>query len=87
MSATAAKYIDTTNSISEDDEVYLFHAARQNGRRNALPDLGTQLTQGKFVYLFSIRFTRIVFVSAETTAGNCDVDKITPHIQSMSVKP
>ncbi|CAF1010482.1 unnamed protein product [Rotaria magnacalcarata] len=68
MSATAANCSDTANAISQDDELYMFHAARQNGRRNALPDLGAQ------------------FTPVDTTIGNCDVDQITPHFQSMSIK-
>ncbi|CAF3277985.1 unnamed protein product [Rotaria socialis] len=69
MSATAAQCSDTTNSTSEGDDVYMFHAARQNGRRNALPDLGAQ------------------FTPPETTIGSCDVDQITPHFQTMLIKP
>jgi hypothetical protein len=48
MSATAS--INTNNtSIPEIDDVNMFQAARRNGRRNALGDLGEQLVQGELV--------------------------------------
>jgi hypothetical protein len=50
MSASATATTNnsnTSNSISEVDDVNMFQAARQTGRRNALGDLGEQLVQGK----------------------------------------
>ena len=49
MSATAS--INTNNtSISEMDDTNMFQAARRNGRRNALGDLGEQLVQGELMF-------------------------------------
>ena len=48
MSASAADNgNNTSNSISEVDDVNMFQAARRGGRRNALADLDEQLTQGE----------------------------------------
>ena len=47
MSTTAAA--NNNNSISEVDDVNMCQAARRNGRRNALGDLGEQLVQGELV--------------------------------------
>ncbi|CAF2662457.1 unnamed protein product [Rotaria sp. Silwood2] len=69
MSATGNDYSDTLNSLSTEDDGNMFQAARQNGRRNALADLGTQLAQ-----------FHASMVSSE-------IDKMTPHFQSMSIKP
>jgi hypothetical protein len=49
--ASATDNSNTSNIISEVDDVNMFQAARRNGRRNALGDLEEQLTQGNcFVY-------------------------------------
>jgi hypothetical protein len=49
MSAAATdNSTNTSNSISEVDDVNMFQAARRNGRRNALADLGEQVAQGEF---------------------------------------
>ncbi|UJR37240.1 hypothetical protein I4U23_029949 [Adineta vaga] len=48
MSTTPKNDSNTTessNTISEDDDVKMFQAARRTGRRNAMGDLNEQLTQ------------------------------------------
>ena len=45
MSATANNST-ASNTISTVDDVNLFQAARKNGRRNALGDVGEQALQG-----------------------------------------
>jgi hypothetical protein len=51
MSATSAiNNNSTSNSLSEVDDVNMFAAARRNGRRNALADVGAQMIQGKFFF-------------------------------------
>jgi hypothetical protein len=52
MSATASNNSNTSNSISEVDDINMFQAARRNGRRNALPDLGEQISQGKLFFFY-----------------------------------
>lgn len=47
MSAIATNGIDASHSMSTVDDINMFQAARRNGRRNAIGDLGVQLTQGK----------------------------------------
>ena len=55
MSAAATSNSNnTSNSISEVDDVNMFQAARRNGRRNALGDLGESLAQGEFSFLFFV---------------------------------
>lgn len=50
MSAAATMNTNnTSNAISEVDDVNMFQAARRNGRRNALADLGEQIIQGNFI--------------------------------------
>ena len=49
MSASSStNNTNTSNLISEVDDVNMFQAARRGGRRNALGDLGEQILQGKF---------------------------------------
>jgi len=52
MSATASNNSNTSNSISEVDDINMFQAARRNGRRNALADLGEQLSQGRLFFFY-----------------------------------
>jgi len=46
--ASAINESNASNSMSEVDDVNMFQAARRNGRRNALADVGEQVVQGKF---------------------------------------
>jgi hypothetical protein len=51
MSTTPKSSTNTTEtvpSISEAEDMKMFQAARRTGRRNALGDLGEQLSQGEF---------------------------------------
>lgn len=53
--ASATNNSNTANSISEVDDVNMFQAARRNGRRNALADLGEHVIQGNlnmFIFLY-----------------------------------
>jgi hypothetical protein len=50
--ASAINESNASNSMSEVDDVNMFQAARRNGRRNALGDLGEQVAQGKFFLFF-----------------------------------
>ncbi|CAF0800125.1 unnamed protein product [Adineta ricciae] len=68
MSTSASNTTNPSNSTSEVDDINLFQAARRNGRRNALADLGEQLSQ------------------VNTTASSPEVDNLSPHFQSMSLK-
>lgn len=55
MSTTAKSNSNTTEvvtSISEAEDMKMFQAARRNGRRNALGDLGEQLAQGQLKNIF-----------------------------------
>ncbi|UJR08970.1 hypothetical protein I4U23_013221 [Adineta vaga] len=45
MSASTSNTNNSSNSVSEVDDINLFQAARRNGRRNALADLGEQISQ------------------------------------------
>ncbi|CAF3875673.1 unnamed protein product [Rotaria sordida] len=45
MSTTGNNYNNTLNLLSEEDDGSMFRAARQNGRRNALAGLDTQIAQ------------------------------------------
>ncbi len=59
---------NTLNSVSEIDDINMFQAARRNGRRNALGDLGEQILQGKFVNNLN-KYTFIYFSKYFTNIG------------------
>ncbi|CAF4725628.1 unnamed protein product, partial [Rotaria sp. Silwood1] len=69
MSSTGNNYSDTLSSLSEQDDGHMIRAVQQNGRRNALADLGSQLAQ------------------FHTAMVSSEIDNMTPHFQSMSIKP
>ena len=53
MSTTSKNDKNTTessNSISEADDMRMFQAARRTGRRNAMGDLSEQLAQSKLYF-------------------------------------
>jgi hypothetical protein len=88
MSAAATSNSNnTSNSISEVDDVNMFQAARRNGRRNALGDLGEQLAQGEFSFLFLYLLNKyFLFYLVNTSTSSSEVDNMAPHFQSMSIK-
>jgi hypothetical protein len=84
MSATATTNNNNSlNSIPEVDDANMFQAARRNGRRNALGDLGEQLLQGKL----SVYLTKsLLFSLANASITSAEIDQMTPNFQSMSIK-
>ncbi|CAF1481969.1 unnamed protein product [Adineta steineri] len=68
MASASSSTDKSFNSIPEVDDINMFQAARRNGRRNALADLGEQLSQ------------------ANTSIQSPEVDQLSPHFQSMSIK-
>lgn len=88
MSASAAANTPPTNSMPEVDDMNMFQAARRGGRRNALGDFGEQFSQGTPSLAvrspLSHRFLLFAIVNAALTAS--ELDKLSPHFQSMSIK-
>ena len=88
MSAASGNLPNRMNSTSDVDDLSMFQAMRPIVRRNAMADLGEQLAQGSLVELLSISFAAslsLLSVSAAITAA--EMDNITPHFQTMSLKP
>ena len=86
MSATAAgNPNDKLNPISEVDDVNMFQAARRNGRRNALGDVGEVLVQGKIHRLLTHRSSKL-FSLGNPSIASAEVDQMMPNFQSMSLK-
>jgi hypothetical protein len=83
MSATTSANDNNNTSISEIDDVNMCQAARRNGRRNALGDLGEQLIQGKSI----VDSTKLhLFSLVNTSITSAEIDQMTPNFQSMSIK-
>lgn len=47
MSGTTGNLASRMNTVSDVDDMGMFHAMRATGRRNAMADLGEQLAQGR----------------------------------------
>ncbi len=52
---------ESSNSISEADDMKMFQAARRTGRRNAMGDLGEQFIKSKFYYQRNFLFKSIFY--------------------------
>ena len=57
MSAASGNLANRMNSASNVDDLSMFQAMRQVGRRNAMADLGEQLAQGSLVELILTSFS------------------------------